>query len=127
MSEPVRLSRRDFFKIFARAASDCVLSAVRTVSWEGVGREVVIDRKFMAFPVQHNTLATSDKHVEAQELEKRHSKKLRRVWRIIENEVRRKFGHKKVGEAWTSETILYYMVKRLFRGKRLLGIIVLSF
>jgi hypothetical protein len=38
----------------------------------------------------------------------------RKIWNIIENEVRRKFGHKAVGEAWTSETILYYIVKKLF-------------
>lgn len=37
-----------------------------------------------------------------------------KIWRIIENEVRRKFGHKNIGEAWTSETILYYTVKKLF-------------
>lgn len=42
------------------------------------------------------------------------SKARRRVWKIIENEVRRKFGHREVGEAWSSETILFYMVKRLF-------------
>lgn len=38
----------------------------------------------------------------------------RKIWHIIENEVRRKLGHKKIGEAWTSETILYYIVKKLF-------------
>ncbi len=38
----------------------------------------------------------------------------RKIWHIVENEVRRKFGHKKIGEAWTSETILYYIVKKLF-------------
>lgn len=47
------------------------------------------------------------------EFDKMFSKQIRRVWRVIENEVRQKFGHKKVGEAWTSETILYYIVRSL--------------
>jgi len=38
----------------------------------------------------------------------------RKINRIFENEVRRKFGHKQVGEAWTSETILYFLVKQLY-------------
>lgn len=41
-------------------------------------------------------------------------KQNRRIRNLIENEVREKFGHKKVGETWTSETILYYIVKKLF-------------
>lgn len=32
----------------------------------------------------------------------------------IENEVRLKFKHKKIGEAWTSETILFYLLEKLF-------------
>jgi len=54
---------------------------------------------------------------EAYELDKRFSKQKRRVWKVIENEVRLKFGHKKVGEAWTSETILYYLVRSLLPDK----------
>ena len=38
----------------------------------------------------------------------------KRIKKVIENEVRLKLGHKKIGEAWTSETILYYIVKKLF-------------
>jgi hypothetical protein len=38
----------------------------------------------------------------------------RRIGNIIENEVRQKFGHKKIGDAWTSETILYHIVRSLF-------------
>lgn len=38
----------------------------------------------------------------------------RKIWNIIENEVRRKFGHKKVGEAWSSETILFYIIQTIF-------------
>jgi hypothetical protein len=41
------------------------------------------------------------------------------IWNIIESEVRQKFGHKKVGEAWTSETILYNIVCSLFPGARI--------
>ena len=48
------------------------------------------------------------------EFEKNLRKQERRINNLIEDEVRRKFGHKKIGEAWTSETILYYMVKQLF-------------
>lgn len=48
------------------------------------------------------------------ELDKKLSKHYRKIGNVIENEVRNKFGHKKIGEAWTSETILYYIVKKLF-------------
>lgn len=51
---------------------------------------------------------------EQETLSKQFRKYHRKIWHIIENEVRRKFGHKKIGEAWTSETILYYIVKKLF-------------
>ena len=37
-----------------------------------------------------------------------------RIGYDIENQVRRQFGFKDVGEAWTSETILFYMVKELY-------------
>jgi len=40
-------------------------------------------------------------------------KQNKQMWRIAENEVRMKFGHRKIGEAWTSETILYHIVKSL--------------
>lgn len=48
------------------------------------------------------------------ELSKIFSKHHRKIDNVIENEVRMKFGHKKVGEAWTSETILYYIIIKLF-------------
>lgn len=41
-------------------------------------------------------------------------KQNRKIRNFFENEVRAKFGHKKVGEAWASETILYYIVTKLF-------------
>lgn len=51
---------------------------------------------------------------EADRLNKELQKQTRQVWKIIENEVREKFGHRKVGECWISETVLYYIVKSLF-------------
>lgn len=51
---------------------------------------------------------------EADRLMKEFEKQNRQVWNIIENEVRQKFGHRKIGEAWTSETILYYIIWSLF-------------
>lgn len=54
------------------------------------------------------------KQNENRQLVKDFQKQNRKIHNIIEDEVRRKFGHKKVGEAWTSETILYYIVKKLF-------------
>lgn len=38
----------------------------------------------------------------------------REVNNFAENEVRLKFGHKKVGEGWTNETILYEIIKSIF-------------
>jgi hypothetical protein len=38
----------------------------------------------------------------------------------IENIVREKFGHKKIGEAWINETMLYYIVSTLFPDKIIL-------
>ena len=52
--------------------------------------------------------------VKADMLKKELDKQNRKIWNIIENEVRQKFGHRKVGEAWTSETILYYIVQSLY-------------
>lgn len=57
---------------------------------------------------------------EADRLIKEFEKQNRQVWNIIENEVRQKFGHKKIGEAWTSETILYYIIRSLFSDKTVL-------
>jgi hypothetical protein len=52
--------------------------------------------------------------LERQELIKVFEKQKRKVWNIIEDVVRTKFKHKKVGEAWTSETILFYIIKNLY-------------
>lgn len=51
---------------------------------------------------------------ERAKLSKSLSKYYRKIGNIIENEVRYKFGHNKIGEAWTSETILYYIIKKIY-------------
>jgi hypothetical protein len=56
-------------------------------------------------------LRESNNFAEANRLSKELSKQNRIVWNIIENEVRQKFKHKKIGEAWVSETILYYILR----------------
>ncbi len=61
----------------------------------------------------YNLLRTNHAR-EASELNKNFQKQNRKIWNIIENEVRIIFGHKKIGEAWTSETILYYILRSLF-------------
>ena len=55
----------------------------------------------------------------AREFEKAYRKQVKRIQKVVENEVRRKFGHKKIGETWTSETILYYIVKNLLSDKEI--------
>jgi hypothetical protein len=50
----------------------------------------------------------------ADALYKKFQKQNRKIWNIIENEVRRKFNHNKIGDAWTSETILYHIICSLF-------------
>jgi hypothetical protein len=55
--------------------------------------------------------------VESEKLRKEFRTQQRQIWNIIENEVRQKFGHRKIGEAWTSETILYYIIRSLFPNK----------
>jgi hypothetical protein len=47
-------------------------------------------------------------------------KQTRRMRNIIENEVRVRFGFKKVGDAWASETLLYQLVSELFVGVKIL-------
>ncbi len=63
---------------------------------------------------------SNENNEQANDLSKKYRKQQRRVWEIIENEVRRKFGFKKIGEAWTSETVLYYMIQELFPNEKIL-------
>lgn len=62
---------------------------------------------------------TNNNGKEALELQSKYNKQQRKIWNVIENEVREKFGHKKIGEAWTSETILYYIVNKLYPDKKI--------
>ncbi len=57
---------------------------------------------------------------EANRLSSEFQKQTRRVWNIIENEVRQKFKHKKIGEAWISETMLYYIIRSLYPNMTIL-------
>jgi hypothetical protein len=72
-----------------------------------------LDKDFLGMP-DSDRERYSELFREAHEIDKKVSKHHRKINNVIENEVRRKFGHKKVGEAWTSETILYYIVKKLY-------------
>lgn len=54
------------------------------------------------------------KDSEADKLGKELNTQIRNIWNLIENEVRLKFGHKKVGEAWTNETMLYHIICKLY-------------
>ncbi len=47
-------------------------------------------------------------------------KQQKRIMNYIENIVRDKFGHKKIGEAWINETMLYYIVSTLYPEKTIL-------
>lgn len=48
-----------------------------------------------------------------------YQKETRRIRTIIENEVRVKFGFKKVGEAWANETLLYQLVSELYPDRKI--------
>ena len=48
------------------------------------------------------------------EFRKQYEKQRREIWKILENKVREKLGHKKIGEGWVSETILYHIIEKLF-------------
>jgi hypothetical protein len=47
-------------------------------------------------------------------------KQQKRIKDYIENIVRDKFGHKKIGEAWINETMLYYILCTLYPDKTIL-------
>lgn len=47
-------------------------------------------------------------------------KHTRRIRSVIENEVRVKFGFKKVGEAWTNETLLFQLVSQILPGEKII-------
>jgi len=47
---------------------------------------------------------------EAEEFWKKFNEMRGKLGELIQNEVRLKFGHKKLGETWTTETLLFYIV-----------------
>lgn len=57
---------------------------------------------------------SADDPEEARRLWNEAESQSRQLWSVIEDEVRQRFGHRKIGEGWTSETMLYYIVRSLF-------------
>ena len=49
-----------------------------------------------------------------------YQKQKRKIWNFAENEVRLAFNHKKIGDGWVSETILFHIVEELFPKKKLI-------
>jgi len=54
-----------------------------------------------------------------EEKRKQFQEQNRKVWNIIENEVRRKFGFKNVGESWANETLIYHLMKIIYPNDRI--------
>lgn len=52
--------------------------------------------------------------------QKEYGKQQRKILKFIENAVRDKLGHKKVGEAWVNETNIYLITKKLFPNYKVL-------
>jgi len=71
------------------------------------------------FLANYNSLAETDL-IMAQSQDSYFQKATRKIRNIIENEVRIKFGFKKVGEAWANETLLYQLVSEIFQKKKIL-------
>ena len=53
---------------------------------------------------------------EAINLQKKTAQKSRKIWKVIENEIRIKLNVKKIGEKWTNENILYNNLKSIFKN-----------
>jgi len=60
--------------------------------------------------------ATEQQQAELEGLRKGRSSLSRRIGNLIENETRRDFGVRSVGEGWISESILFQIVARQFEG-----------
>jgi len=41
----------------------------------------------------------------------------RKIMNVIENKVRQDFHHKNIGEAWTNETLIYNLIKKIYPDK----------
>ena len=70
------------------------------------------------FLAKYNGLSETDL-ILAQARDSDFQKATRRMRKIIENEVRVKFGFKKVGEAWANETLLYQLVCEIFPKEKI--------
>jgi hypothetical protein len=70
-------------------------------------------------PLQYRNIILTDIE-EAKKLWKKFTRQNQAIWNLIESEVRVKFGHKRVGEAWTSETILYNIICSLLQNRKIL-------
>jgi len=69
----------------------------------------LLDGGKKGFLTKYNGLSETDL-IMAQACDSYFQKCSRKIRKIIENEVRVKFGFKKVGEAWATETLLYQLV-----------------
>ncbi len=54
---------------------------------------------------------------EQKQLSRNNTRATRNLTRLIENEVRTEFGFKRVGEAWVSETLLFQIIRQIFKGE----------
>lgn len=70
------------------------------------------------FLANYNGLSETDL-IMAQARDSYFQKATRKIRKIIENEVRVKFGFKKVGEAWANETLLYQLVCEIFPKEKI--------
>lgn len=70
------------------------------------------------FLTKYNGLSETDLLM-AQTRDSYFQKCTRKIRNIIENEVRVKFGFKKVGEAWATETLLYQLVCQIFPKEKI--------
>ena len=67
----------------------------------------------------YNLLSETDL-IMAQAQDSYYQKATRKIRNILENEVRVKFGFKKVGEAWANETLLYQLTCEIFPERKIL-------
>lgn len=70
-----------------------------------------------AFFKKYNSMSVTDL-ILAQANNSEFQKETRKIKKVIENEVRVKFGFKNVGEAWATETLLYHLVCQIFPTER---------
>lgn len=71
------------------------------------------------FLANYNSLLETELII-AQSQDSYFQKATRKIRNIIENEVRVKFGFKKVGESWANETLLYQLISEIFPEKKVL-------